>query len=459
MQSQAKTNQKISKGAKTEISRCSKMKKLTDYKEEIHKCSKCGLCQSVCPIYEQTHNDCAVSRGKFIMLNGVAKGDLKLNQNISKYLDMCLKCNACKNFCPSGIDARKIFLTAKAEYFKKCPSSFFIKIFQSRLIFNMFLNLVKIASKTYRKIKLDKLARKFYPILNKFELGKKAILANEFISIPNKTLTYNRKQIKDNISKIVYFKGCVNEYINPRTKNATEVIFKTLGIEVLPIKFECCGMSFLSCGNAEQFKKQAEYNLKKIPEDFDYFLTDCASCQDAFKDYENYFDDPKLLEKLKKVNEKSMNVVDFVMKNVRKFEFEEKISFTFHKPCHLEDMNFLDKFLKKAKGIEYRQMNEFDKCCGFAGEFAIRNQELSETISAQKIKNALETKADYIVTSCPSCILGLNQGLIENFQTNIKNSPINFIEFLSLMELKLDSDYENEDCEKKLLDAFVRNCF
>ena len=112
------------------------MKKLNDYKEDIHKCSKCGLCQSVCPVYEQTGNDCSVSRGKFIMLNGIIKGDLELNKNVNKYLDMCLKCNACKNFCPSDIDARKIFLAAKSEYFQKCKSSIFIKAFQSKFVFN-----------------------------------------------------------------------------------------------------------------------------------------------------------------------------------------------------------------------------------------------------------------------------------------------------------------------------------
>ena len=76
------------------------MKKLSDFKDEISKCSKCGLCQSVCPIYKLTGNDCAVSRGKFVMLDGVLKGDLKLNKNINKYLDLCLKCDKCSNFCP-----------------------------------------------------------------------------------------------------------------------------------------------------------------------------------------------------------------------------------------------------------------------------------------------------------------------------------------------------------------------
>lgn len=414
------------------------MKTLKNYKEEIHKCSKCGLCQSVCPVYKVTGNDCSVSRGKFVMLNGIIKGDLELNKNINKYLDMCLKCNACKDFCPSDIDARKIFLTAKAEYFNKAQNSKFIRILNSAPVFNLFLNLTKIGGNVYRFLKMDKLAKKFYFILQKSEFGKRVILANEFISnsfYSPFTINHSLKQPTSQVMKVVYFKGCVNEYINPRSKIATENVLAKIGIKILPIKFQCCGVPFLSGGNVEQFKRQAIFNLSQIPDDFvdefDFFLTDCASCQNAFKEYENYIEDEKLLKKLKKVNEKSMNINEFVIKNIESIEFKEKTSFTFHKPCHLENINFLNEFLTKSKNVEYIEMKDFDKCCGFSGEFALKNTDISQKISAQKVQNAVETNADYILTSCPACILGLTQGMIEA-KNNI--SPLNFIEFISLAD-------------------------
>lgn len=470
------------------------MKKLTDYKDEIHKCSKCGLCQSVCPIYQITGNDCSVSRGKFIMLNGIIKGDLKLNKNVNKYLDMCLKCNACKDFCPSGIDARKIFLTAKSEYFQNCPSSLFIKAFQSKFVFDLVLNLIKIASYTYRGIKLDKFVRKFYPILQKMGwLGKKIILANEFVSnnakckrqkaknnaIPNEerplgmrhceergtsdaaiqekktfglprqgfSLPRNDAKKNINLSKVVYFKGCVNEYINPKAKIATENVLGRMGVEIVKTNFDCCGVPFLSCGNAEQFKKQAEFNLSQIPDDFDFFLTDCASCQNAFFEYENYIEDEKLLEKLKKINEKSINVVDFIVKHVKSFEFREKTTFTFHKPCHLESMDFLKEFLAKAQNVEYIEMNDFDKCCGFSGEFAIKNTKLSAQISSAKAENALATKADYILTSCPACVLGITQGMIEN---NEQMQIMNLVEFIALADSIVPKESQSQENEQNI---------
>lgn len=419
------------------------MRNLSDYKDEVHKCSKCGLCQSVCPVYKVTGNDCSVSRGKFIMLNGILKGDLKLNKNINKYIDMCLKCNACKNFCPSDIDARKIFTAVKSQYFNSVWYSKPVKIFQSRLVFNLFMNLVQIATYLYRFFKVDKIIGNSYArsILQKSMIGKKIILANQFVGGVDIQPSRLSLTPHPEVLKVVYFQGCVNEYVNPRVKNAVENVLAKMGVNVIPVNFNCCGVPFLSSGNIEQFKKQAEYNLSQIPDGFDFFLTDCASCQGAFKDYENYIDDERLLEKLRKINEKSVNVVDFVIKNAQYFQFTKKTTFTFHKPCHLESMKFLPEFLSKAKNVEYREMKDWDVCCGLSGEFAMKNPQISAEISSKKANNALCTDADYIVTSCPACVLGINQGLIEN---NAQAEVLNFIEFVSLSTIVLIPELENQ---------------
>lgn len=409
------------------------MKTLNDYQEEVHTCSKCGLCQSVCPVYKVTGNDCTVSRGKFIMLNGIIKGDLELNENVNKYLDMCLKCNACKNFCPSGIDARKIFITAKAQYFEKASSSKLIKLLHSPLIFKTGLKMAQIASNTYRFLKMDKVLKIFYPVLLKFGLGRRAILANEFISVSSPLTLHPSPTMQSSQStRAVYFKGCVNEFINPRAKIATENILAKMGVNILLMNFQCCGVPFLSSGNVEQFKKQAIFNLSQIPDDFDWFLTDCASCQNAFAEYKNYIEDGKLLAKIDKILEKSLNVCEFLSKNITSIEFEKKITITFHKPCHLEDIGFLKDILGKSKNLEYIEMKDFDKCCGFSGEFALKNPALSLEISKEKAKNAIDTKADYVLTSCPACILGITQGMIDVEKKDAFTPIINFVELLSL---------------------------
>ena len=212
------------------------MKKLNDFKNDINKCSKCGLCQSVCPVYKETGNDCAVSRGKFVMLDGVLKGDLKLNKNINKYLDLCLKCGKCTDFCPSGIDVCKIFETAKYQYAKNTLTGKIIFFLQSKLVFGNFINFFKHITKPFRK------------------------------SIKGKS----QKSLK-----LLYFKGCVNN-LCPKNDNYLNKILKNSDVEIIEKDFDCCGLPFLSSGNLERFEQVKNHNLKMLDCDFDYILIEGA---------------------------------------------------------------------------------------------------------------------------------------------------------------------------------------
>ena len=89
------------------------MNNLLIYQKEIERCSQCGLCMSVCPLYQQTKNDCANARGLLSVLKGIIKGKLSVDESIIKYLKMCDNCDKCKEFCPSGIDIPTILKSAK----------------------------------------------------------------------------------------------------------------------------------------------------------------------------------------------------------------------------------------------------------------------------------------------------------------------------------------------------------
>ncbi|MBO8430392.1 (Fe-S)-binding protein [Spirochaetes bacterium] len=377
------------------------MKKLEDFADDINKCSKCGLCQSVCPVYKITGNDCAVSRGKFVMLDGVLKGDLKLNKNIEKYLDMCLKCGKCKNFCPSNIDVCEIFNTAKYECAKNTFHGKFEKFFESKLVFGTFMKFMKI----FRRI-------------------------NSAASISG-----NRGE---GCIKLLYFKGCVNN-VYPKTERALKKIFSNLNVEIIERDFDCCGLPFLSSGNMERFEEVKKYNLALVDSDFDYILTDCASCESTLKGYFNSTHAPLTTEDKKASFERAVarsdggfsfvNAAEFLAGQNIKFKFKKPVKVTFHKPCHLENDDFLKPLLQKCENVEYIEAEDYDECCGFAGEFAIKNHKISKNISVKKANNIAKTNADIVLTTCPACILGIKQG----FLFSGKKSPkiMNIMEFLA----------------------------
>lgn len=348
------------------------MKKLSDFSEEINKCSNCGKCQEICPLYKLTGNDCAVSKGKFMMLKGVLKGDLKLSTTINKYLDICLKCGKCRDFCPSGIDACEIFDCAKAEYVKNNFYGKFTRFFQSEKVFN---NLLK--------------------------LGK---------------IFHREKCVNKGSARLLYFKGCVNKLF-PNCENATKKILKNFDVELVEKDFDCCGLPFLSSGNMERYDTAKQRNMELLQGDYQYVITDCASCESTISDYGTDLN--------------VVNVGHFLAIQDKKYIFEKPLKVTFHKPCHLKSDAFLKPLLAKCEGIEYIEAKDYDECCGFAGEFALRNPKLSSKMTANKVKNLLDTGADIILTTCPSCVLGIKKGLIGKRKVKV----LNLVEFLAMAKI------------------------
>lgn len=358
------------------------MKQLKDYSDEINKCSKCGLCQSVCPVFKLTGNDCAVSKGKFIMLDGVLKGDLKLSKTIDKYLEMCLKCDKCSKFCPSGIDVCEIFSTAKAEYLKNSSEGKVVKLLESEGVFDRLINLV-----------------------GKFNMVKPLPSPDK----PTKT--------------ILFFKGCANKIL-PSSEKAIKKIFSKLPYKLIDSNdLKCCGVPFLSSGNLERYESVEQYNTNIINNaECDCVITDCASCLSALNKYKN-------------LNKPIVDVIEILSDTNAEFSFKKHLRVTFHKPCHFESYDKFLKLIQKCKNIEYVEMPNYDHCCGFAGQFALTNRKLSLEISKNKIKNALSVTPDIILTECPACILGLKQGLSH---THYKKKPkiVNVTEFLAMSEIK-----------------------
>lgn len=169
------------------------MKNINEIKEEVYKCSKCGLCKSVCPVYLATKNEMYSPRGRNIVLNNFFNKKNKLSQKFINDLDVCLNCNACKDFCPSNIDSTAIYAFFKEKKaFNFYSLSFYLKLF----IFYL-----------------------------------KNLFHNNF---------YKRKQNKEQnkSKKIVYFENSKNIFFNKKDSISAINILEKLGYNVIVINTE-----------------------------------------------------------------------------------------------------------------------------------------------------------------------------------------------------------------------------
>jgi L-lactate dehydrogenase complex protein LldE len=104
---------------------------------------------------------------------------------------------------------------------------------------------------------------------------------------------------------------------------------------------------------------------------------------------------------------------------------------TYHDSCAgLREYHLTNEgrvLLSKVKGLELVEMKDTHICCGFGGTFAIKNEPISTAMAQQKVENALETGAEYIVSTDLSCLM--HQGGYISKQ----NSPIKVIHIVDIL--------------------------
>ena len=352
------------------------MKQLSDFKEEIHKCSKCGLCQSVCPIYKVTGNDCTVSRGQFTMLRGLIKGELKMTNKLNFYLSLCLKCGACTKFCPSGINVVDIIAAAKQEYFKQHLLEKYISFVQKNIIFGLIPNLLRFLGRNRKSENFDK--------------------------------------------KVLYFNGCGGKYIG---NSSIVKILNSIGIEVITPNFPCCGISLFTRGDLDSYKGVIneyvkilrKYNIKEI-------VTSCASCEKTIKDYQRWCDNEDSKHFLAELNIK--NIYEYIRENNLKLKLKKPVKVTYHKPCNIENFGDVEWILKNTENLEYIQMNGYDDCCGLNGLSQFGNHKIMKTIFKNKRSNIINSGAKTVLTSCLGCEIALKSYSKNKYKTD---DLINFL--------------------------------
>ncbi len=176
----------------------------------------------------------------------------------------------------------------------------------------------------------------------------------------------------------------------------------------------CCGQPAFNAG----FWGEAKEVCSKFLADFkdaEYIVVPSASCTGFIK---NYY--PKLYEGSEKISEvmvintKVYELSDFLINVLHKDDFGAEFNgrVTYHDSCAaLRECNIKREpriLLEKVKGLELVEMAENETCCGFGGTFAVKFEPISIAMADQKMTNASNTNADYIISTDVSCLMHLN---------------------------------------------------
>ncbi|ABB15510.1 (Fe-S)-binding protein [Carboxydothermus hydrogenoformans] len=406
---------------------------MTQIKELLLRCNKCGLCQQSCPTYKVTKNEFYLARGRNRLMDLVLEKKYDWQKQIIYAIETCLQCGACVETCPSSVKTDLVMNLAKREIVKIKKQNILLKFaYKILLPTPQMIKIVGKFVKVYSKVK-DKKVVKYVKRLNPINDLKRLER-----SLPNYRGEVGELKTKGKGSfnkeiRVGYFKNCANLLAFNFLDQSTFNVLKAVGIHVENLTNKCCGAPHWFSGDIETFRNLANYNLKNSEyQKYDFIVTDCATCGAILKRYGELLETKEAHEFAQKV----IDINEFLVKNelLDYFEYEERSDvITVHDPCHLvreQKVKFEPrKIANMVPGVKLIEMKDSNMCCGGAGVFSITQPRMSDEILKVKIKNILETKANIVLAACPSCIMQLTRG-VETFAPNSNIKVFHPIEYL-----------------------------
>jgi len=293
--------------------------------------------------------------------------------------------------------------------------------------------------KVYEALRAD-LVEAGFPIESQVPMNKALVdLLNPYERDNKEKLDWTQEldfKIKDaskEDAETLYFVGCTSA-LTPQIQRvaiATAKIFNKLGIDfsVFGEHEVCCGSVAMRTGERQSFAKVAEENAKLFKErGIKRIVTSCAGCYRTFKkDYGDKLDEIEVLQSFEFLDEIIANK-DVELKKL-------DIKTTYHDPCHIgRHMGLYEAprtLLKKIANLTEMKTNRVGAmCCGAGGGVRKGYPELSMEMAKNRLKEAEETGAEYLVSTCPFCWRNLKDA-IDSTGSNMK--------MVDLVELLLES--------------------
>ncbi len=349
-------------------------KNLKKYEKEMNTCIRCAYCFEECPVIEQKGWDTSGARGKITLSYGLLSGELEPTQSIADNLFQCTLCRNCESKCPSGVEVCDIILSARAD-----------------LVENGFAN------DTHK-----------YVIKNIKESGN---IYGDTEAIP---------PVQD--GDVPLFIGC--QYLSRPNKTKKFIkILEKLGINVKVGEEICCGFPMDVLGFKDDLEKHKEQFKKLFPHKD--AITFCPTCTVFLKEGHD-------------VNAK--HILQVILDKLPEVNLDMKV--TFHDPCDFSrGLKIIDEprlILEKlgVKVVEMKNNKGNSSCCGGGGGILMSDSELSDDIAMKRIQQAIDTGADIIITSCPTCETTLKKAAAATNERDGTNIVVRNIEDIIWKGLK-----------------------
>lgn len=394
-----------------------------DLEKEFIRCTKCGACQSVCPLFLELSSESSVARGKVALMKAVYKGTVEPTPEFIEKMTLCLNCKACVVNCPSKTPVVDLVLKTRQKLAedKGMPllKRIVFRALKHRRLFALSMKTAPLLQGLALKATVKKEGA-----LPRLPMGldMKRLLA-PVAEKPLRRMYSERVTVENPRATVAFFTGCTINYIYPEIGAAIVEVLRNNNINVvIPAEQHCCGTPAYVSGDAATAKELARATVDTFSlTGIDAVINGCGSCGYAIrKDYiEILKDEPEYTEKVAQLAAKTFDFSEYLDKMGLQGNLKPvKRTVTYHESCHLTRgqgiKNEPRALMAQIPGVVLKEMSKPGQCCGMAGSFSLTHYELSRKVNQRKIDDIASTGANTLVTGCPGCIMHIRDGIYQN---------------------------------------------
>jgi len=226
---------------------------------------------------------------------------------------------------------------------------------------------------------------------------------------------------------VTLFIQCLVDGIYPEVGEAMVAIFRMLGINLTcPTRQTCCGQLAFNSGYQGEARVAARRFIE-IFESAEAVVCPSGSCVTMVRHHypQLFADDAAWLERAQHVAAKTFELTEYLVDILGVDDLGAHFDgvATYHDSCHLlHNLRIKEQpraLLRKVSGVEFIEMNDSDRCCGFGGSFSFKYADISAAMAEDKVNNIIASGADTVVGCDMGCLMNI-QGMLSRKGSGIK---------------------------------------
>ena len=386
---------------------------LADALPGINACVHCGFCLQACPTYLNLEDENDSPRGRIFLMRSLLEGTVAPDDpSVQQHIDQCLGCRACEPVCPSGVPYGQLLEATRATLKESRPIPFI-----ARLILFVFARewLLRPAMFFSRLLAATPIPTLLSGIKGRLGFAM-AMLASTGRSIERsryEPVSEGRR------GRVALLRGCVMDGLFSATNRATARVLRVNDYAIVSARGQnCCGALHAHAGDLEAARALARSNIAAFERSGAAFIAvNAAGCGAIMKEYGHLLkDDPAWYERAENVSKRVRDVSELLAAAGPREGGPLPIRVTYDAPCHLQHAQRIVEqplsVLAAIPGLELVPLHDSDQCCGSAGIYNLIEPETSDAVLEPKLANIRATKAAWVATGNPGCLMQIGAGLI-----------------------------------------------